>query len=72
MFMKDDLSDESYIHVCNDKTKKQMLNKGIEIRLHDVSIFTIVYDEDGRNKLEHIKFCPYCGCNLENDAFENL
>jgi len=68
-FIKDKNSQESLIHVCDGKTEKWMRkHKNLEIRLHDISIFTTFYD-DGKFILEHIKFCPYCGCNLEKDAF---
>jgi len=71
MFIKDKFSSESYIHVCNDKTEKQMKKNTIEVRLHDISTFTILNDESGKPKMEHIDFCPYCGCNLQKDAFDN-
>lgn len=66
MFIRDVNSQESLIHVCDGLTEKQMRSKALEIRLHDVHIFAII---DG--KMDHIKHCPYCGCNLETDAFGN-
>lgn len=69
MFIKDIDSQESYIHVCNGLKEKQMRQKAIEIRLHDVSIFSFVYDEKRDFKIESIKFCPYCGSDLDKEAF---
>lgn len=68
MFIKDKNSSESFIHVCNGLSEKAMRKKAIEIRLHDISIFTVVYN-DGQCIIEHIKYCPYCGVNLDNHAF---
>ena len=69
MWIKDKDSQESYIHICEGLKEKQMRKKGIEIRLHDVSIFTFIKDEKGI-KIEYIKFCPYCGIELK-DTIDN-
>lgn len=68
MFIKDRYSQESYIHVCNDLSEKQMRDKEIEIRLHDVSVFALIPDLDGNGSMERIKFCPYCGCDLLKES----
>ena len=65
MWIKDKESNESYIHVCEGKTEKQMRSKKIEIRLHDVSIFTFIKGDQGID-IEHIKHCPYCGIELKD------
>lgn len=65
MWIKDKDSQESYIHVCDGLTEKQMRKKAIEIRLHDVSIFTFVKSDRG-NRIEPIRFCPYCGVKLND------
>lgn len=70
MFIKDVDSQESLIHVCNGLTEKKMRTKAIEIRLHDVHIFSFIYDDKKDFKIESIKFCPYCGIDLEKDAFD--
>jgi hypothetical protein len=70
MFVKDIESQESLIHVCKGKTLKDMSKKNLEIRLHDIHIFSWIYN-DGDAHQEYIKFCPYCGVDLEKDAFEN-
>ena len=67
MFIRDEFSSESYVHVCRDKTKKVMSSKKVEIRMHDVSIFTFVRTKEGSHDMEHINFCPYCGCELSKD-----
>lgn len=69
MFIKDKDSLESFIHICDGKTEKHMRTKGIEVRLHDVSTFTVVTNEKGNPAVEAIYFCPYCGCDLQVDAF---
>ena len=67
MWIKDKESQESYIHVCEGLTEKQMRAKKIEIRLHDVSIFTFIKDiKDKGIHIEHLKFCPYCGIELKD------
>jgi hypothetical protein len=45
-----------------------MRSKAIEIRLHDISIFSFIYN-DGECIQEHIKYCPYCGSDLHAHAF---
>lgn len=69
MFIKDKNSQESLIHVCHNKTEKQMRQKAIEIRLHDIHIFAFIYDDKKDFKIESLTYCPYCGVNLEQEAF---
>ncbi|PGK51886.1 hypothetical protein CN918_29280 [Priestia megaterium] len=71
MFIKDKMAQEGYIHVCDGISEKQMKKKGIEILLHDISTHVFLKNEKGKLDMEHIKFCPYCGCDLQKDAFEN-
>ena len=72
MFIKDKNSQEGLIHVCEGLTEKKMREKAIEINLHDIHIRTFVYEDKNKMpKMEYIKFCPYCGCDLEKDAFKN-
>ena len=66
MWIKDKESQESYIHVCKGLTEKKMRIKKIEVRLHDVSIFTFIELNKGGWFMEHIKYCPYCGIKLED------
>jgi hypothetical protein len=65
MWIKDKDSNESYIHVCEGLTEKKMRAKKIEIRLHDVSIFTFIKNDKGID-IEHLKYCPYCGIELKD------
>lgn len=67
MWVFDKNSMESYIHICEGKTFKKMLEKKIEIRKHDISTFSIVFDEKGKPEIDHIKFCPYCGTDLHKE-----
>jgi len=66
MWIKDKRTQESYMHVCDGLTEKQMINKGIGVWLHDVSIFTYMKDEDRGVHIEHLKYCPYCGIELKD------
>ena len=66
MWIKDKNSQESYIHVCEGKQLKDMRKKALEVRLHDVTIFTIVRDEKGFPIIEYIKYCPFCGVELSD------
>jgi hypothetical protein len=66
MFIKDKNSQESYIHVCEGMTEKEMRQKALEIRKHDVSIFSFIKQDKGI-KMEHLNYCTYCGCNLHCD-----
>lgn len=70
MFIKDKYSQESLIHICQGLNEKKMRAKALEIRLHDIHFYTFVFDQKGKIALESIKFCPYCGVDLEKDAFE--
>jgi hypothetical protein len=65
MWIKDKNSSESYIHVCKGLTEKKMRAKKIEIRLHDISIFTLI-NLDKSVEMVSIKFCPYCGIELND------
>ncbi|KRT87109.1 MULTISPECIES: hypothetical protein [Bacillus] len=67
MFIKDKNASEGFIHVCENKTEKFMRSQKIEILKHDISVHIMVRDEKGRADLQHIKFCPFCGCNLDED-----
>jgi hypothetical protein len=60
-------SQESFIHVCEGKTLKKMQQNKMEIRKHDISVFTIQYNEKGSPEIDYIKFCPYCGCDLHQE-----
>jgi hypothetical protein len=65
MWIKDKESQESYIHICEGKTEKQMRAKKIEIRLHDVSIFTFLKTDKGVD-IAPLQYCPYCGIKLQD------
>jgi hypothetical protein len=66
MLVKDENSSELYIHVCpdSDKYTYKALKERMTIYRHDISAFIIT----DSNKIEHIKYCPYCGTNVENEV----
>ena len=66
MLVKDENSSELYIHICPDANKytRKALKKRITIYRHDVMAFIVT--ESG--KLEPIKYCPYCGMDVENES----
>ena len=68
MLIPDVSSSESYIHLCDNHTKRQMLDKPIEIRIHDVSAFAVVFDARGCYQMVPIAYCPYCGQHLQMDT----
>ena len=70
MFIKDVNSQEGFIHVCENKSEKRMRQHKIEILKHDSSIHIIVWDEKENPMIQAIKWCPFCGCKLdqENDV----
>ena len=71
MFVKDKNSMESFIHVCEGKTLKKMKElKRMEIRKHDITIFTFKYDANQKLDIDYMNFCPYCGIELEKDIEE--
>lgn len=66
MLVKDKNSSELYIHVCPDAHKytRKALKERMTIYRHDISAFIIT----DNGKIEHIKYCPYCGTNVENEV----
>ena len=65
MLVKDENSSELYIHVCPDANKytRKALKERITVYRHDISAFIIT----DSGKIEHIKYCPYCGTNVETE-----
>ena len=64
-WIRDENSQESYIHVCKGSTEKAMRARAIEIRLHDISIFG--FFKDGTKVImEPLRYCPYCGVELSD------
>lgn len=65
MLVKDKNSSELYIHICPDAHKytRKALKERMTIYRHDISVFIIT----DNNKIEHIKYCPYCGTNVETE-----
>lgn len=71
MLRRDKDSQEGYIHICNDSQKytKTALKQRLPIYLHDVKAYTLIEGKDGYNLID-IKYCPYCGVEIENDEYE--
>jgi hypothetical protein len=68
MFIRNKEAQEGYIHICEGKTETFMRKQKLEILRHDVSNYAIVFNEKGKIRILHLKFCPYCGCNLDNEV----
>lgn len=66
MLVKDKNSSELYIHVCpdSDKYTRKALSERMTIYRHDISAFIIT----DNGKIEHIKYCPYCGIDVEKES----
>lgn len=69
MFKRDLNTMESYIHTCDcfNKPYLKELQKDVIIGRHDISNYMILVEN---KKTLHIKVCPFCGVNLDDD-FEN-
>lgn len=69
MLYRDIESQEGYIHICDDahKYKKEYIKNRPQIILHDVSCSMLAGKERTR-----IKFCPYCGANIEKEQQNNI
>lgn len=64
MLVKDNSEQETYIHVCPDshKYRDNALKQRIAVYKHDISAYIVI-----NGKLQNIKFCPYCGTNVEDE-----
>lgn len=71
MLIRDKDSAEGYIHVCSDSHKhtKEALANRMQIRLHDITAYTMVDSKNGVDMMR-IKYCPYCGVEVEKDEYE--
>ena len=65
MLVKDKSSSELYIRICPDSGKytHKALKERMTIYRHDISAFIIT----DSGKIEHVKYCPYCGTNVEEE-----
>lgn len=68
MLVRDKDSQEGYIHICNDSHKytKQGLKERLQIYVHDVKVYTLIETKKG-HELKNIKYCPYCGAEIEKE-----
>ena len=68
MLVRDLNTNESYLHVCDDSSRytKKALEERFKIHVHDCSTFIII---EGKNGVEfqHIKYCPYCGVDIQSE-----
>jgi hypothetical protein len=71
MLVRDKDSAEGYIHICDDSYKytKQALKERLPIYLHDMKAYTLIESKDGYELID-IKYCPYCGAEIETDEYE--
>lgn len=67
MFIKNKEAQEGFIHVCEGKTEKFMRNQHLVIFKGDASTHIIIWNQKGWPELQYIKFCPYCGYELEKE-----
>lgn len=72
MLVRDKDSQEGYIHICRDSYKynEKALKNRLPIYLHDVKAYTLIKCERGY-ELKDIKYCPYCGVEIESDEYKN-
>lgn len=68
MLVRDKDSAEGYKHICDDgyKYTKQALKERLPIYVHDVKVYTLIETKNGY-ELKDIKFCPYCGAEIEKE-----
>ena len=68
MLVRDRDSQEGYVHICDDYKKyiKSALKERLQIYVHDMKVYTLIETKDGY-KLKDIKFCPYCGVEVEKE-----
>lgn len=59
---------ESYVHVCDDahKDQKSYIANRPRVVVHDVTSFLRI-----RGGVLPVKFCPYCGKELDTDIRTN-
>lgn len=55
---------ESYVHICGDveKYNRKYIAERPRVVVHDISTKLIV-----DNKSVNIKYCPFCGCDPQQD-----
>lgn len=71
MFIKDQKTMESYIHIC-DKFNGQYIKKlqeDVIVGRHDVSNYMILVQA---KKIIHISTCPFCGTDLDADYIKSM
>lgn len=73
MLIRDKDSAEGYIHICNNSHRytKQALKERLPIYVHDVKVYTLIESKNGY-ELKDIKFCPYCGAEIEKEEREQV
>lgn len=71
MLIRDKDSAEGYIHLCADRHKytKKALAERLQIKLHDIAAYTLIEGKNGVDMVR-IKYCPYCGVEIEKDEYE--
>lgn len=59
---------ESYVHQCADADRYTSEHRAeiAMVRRHDIHHFLVV-DVNGKRDTIHIKYCPYCGVDLDKE-----
>ena len=71
MFIKDQKTMESYIHICDkfDSRYVKKLQEDVIVGRHDVSNYMILVQA---KKIIHINTCPFCGADLDADYIKSM
>ena len=71
MLIRDKDSADGYIHLCDDSYKytRKALAERLQIKLHDITAYTLIEGKNGVDMVR-IKYCPYCGVEIEKDEYE--
>ncbi len=67
MLIRNKDAQEGYIHKCDDSHKytRQALKERIPVYLHDITAYTVT-----EGKIKPLRYCPYCGQEIETDVYK--
>lgn len=70
MRIKSPYSSEGYYHICNnfERWTKETIQSRLMIFTHDISSFVETYNRNGKAVLMPVRYCPYCGQELDRDT----
>ena len=71
MLVRNKDSQEGYVHLCADSHRytKKALKERLPIYLHDIKAYTLIETKNGCELID-IKYCPYCGVEIETDEMQ--